>query len=254
MKKALSVLILFSLMGAMNAWSQACTPNNDTVPGIEPDTLSVAYVNSMYEEVIYFHLPGDTVLDFVIGGDTFEVHLCIDSLTIDSVHGLPDGFSFACQVPWCSVLGNGNGCAAIIGTPDESQIGIHPLEVFVTIYVNDCYGFALPPQVDTVSFYYIDIQPATATGEPDKSAFSIITCYPNPAGRTAELLFSQPQGGEVTIRIVGVDGRTVYSESVVARDGLNTKLIDLSELPESAYLVQVSNGIETKGTKLFITR
>jgi hypothetical protein len=112
----------------------------------------------------------------------------------------------------------------------------------------------LPPQVDTVSFYYIDIQPATGTGEPDKSAFSMIRCYPNPAGRTAELLFSQPQGSEVTFRIVGVDGKTVYCETVVAGDGLNTKLIDVSELPESAYLVQVSNGIESGWTKLFISR
>lgn len=254
MKKALSVLILFSLMAGSKAWSQSCIPNNDTVPGIEPDTLSVAYVNSPYEEVIYFHLPGDTVVDFVIGGDTFEVHLCIDSLTIDSVQGLPDGFSFGCHVPWCSVLGNGNGCAAISGTPAESQIGIHPLDVFVTIYVNDCYGFALPPQVDTVSFYYIDIQPATGIDEQDKSAISTISCYPNPANGTAELLFYQLECSEVTIRIAGLDGKVVYHECITARAGYNKVLMAAGDLPESTYIVQVSSGERTAATKLFITK
>lgn len=238
--KNLPVLILMlTVFGQGSAWSQACIPNNDTVAGIEPDTLAVASANLPYEEVIYFHLPGDTVVDFVIGGDTFEVHLCIDSLTIDSVHGLPDGFSFACSVPWCSVLGNGNGCAAISGTADGSQVGIYPLEVFVTIYVNDCYGLSLPPQVDTVSFYYLDVQPATGISE-WSIQHAAVTCYPNPSSGKTEISFQASQKGSMHISILNVDGRVVSERKTQVARGVHTEVINVTSLPPSLYLIWIS--------------
>lgn len=254
MKKAIPLFILFTCFALTKAWSQACIPNNDTVAGIEPDTLAVAYVNSPYDEVIYFHLPGDTMVDFVIGEDTITVHLCIDSLTIDSVHGLPDGFSFGCHVPWCSVLGNGNGCAAISGTPDESQIGIHPLDVFVTVYVNDCYGFSLPPQVDTVSFYYIDVQPATGFDEVLDQLLSVANCFPNPAFTKTQLSFYQRKAGSLRIAILTLEGELVDEKAIEAGAGYYHEPLDISSLPPSMYFIRVSGNDQQAFTKLQVIR
>jgi hypothetical protein len=255
MKKALSIFLLISLLTCTKAWSQACTPNNDTVAGIEPDTLAVAYVNSPYDEVIYFHLPGDTMVDFVIGEDTFAVHLCIDSLTIDSVHGLPGGFSFGCHVPWCSVLGNGNGCAAISGTPEESQIGIHPLDVFITIYVNDCYGFSLPPQVDTVSFYYIDVQPATGLGEVSNQLHSGVSCFPNPAFvRTQLSFYLREAGGLIDVAVLNMEGEVVDETNIVAGAGYHSEELDISSLPPAMYFIRVSGLDQQAFTKLQVIK
>jgi hypothetical protein len=83
-----------------------CVPNNDTVSGIEPDTLAVTYVGVPYNEVIYFRLPEDTIVDFVIGTDTIPLHVCLDSLTIDSIHGLAGWIFFGVQ---CAVVFGARG-------------------------------------------------------------------------------------------------------------------------------------------------
>ena len=248
MKQTLLILLLGYLIPFSNANAQACIPNNDTVAGIEPDTLAVTYVNVPYEEVIYFHLPGDTNVNFVVNGDTILVHLCIDSLTIDSVHGLPDGFSFGCSVPWCSVLGNGNGCTAISGTANESQVGIHPLDVFVTIYTNDCYGFELPPQNDTVSFYYLDVQFATGEESLQSSQlFAMGDCYPNPSSSQVSLPFYLKKSGDVNFSVMDLQGKLIYDKNLHARAGYNVEQIDVSSLPEASYLVRLT----FEGTELF---
>ena len=254
MKKLLLIFIICSIAGLNAVKSQSCIPNNDTVAGIEPDTLAITYVNLPYNEVIYFHLPGDTIVDFIIGEDTFHVHICIDSLTIDSVQGLPDGFSYGCSVPWCSVLGNGNGCAAISGTADESQIGIYPLEVFITIYTNDCYGFALPPMVDTVSFYYLDIQEATGVNSMNDNPRSSVKCFPNPASTKTAISFYSEQSAEVVISVLNLEGRVIYEKNLIASNGYHKELIDVSSLSESLYTVQVRNKNRIQFTKLQIIK
>jgi hypothetical protein len=248
MKQTFLILFLFYLTSFSNANAQACIPNNDTIAGIEPDTLAVTYVNVPYEEVIYFHLPGDTNVNFVVNGDTIPVHLCIDSLTIDSVHGLPDGFSFGCSVPWCSVLGNGNGCAAISGTANESQVGIHPLDVFVTIYTNDCYGFELPPQNDTVSFYYLDVQFATGMESIHPSVpFTIGDCFPNPASSQVSIPYYLERSGEVHISVMDLQGKIIDEKNLHSKAGYNVEQIDVTSLPEASYLVRLT----FEGTDLF---
>ena len=105
-------LLSFSLWHFFMAFAQPCIPNTDTIPGIEPDTLAVAFVGVPYNEAIYYYMPEDT---FVLFG-TSLVHLYIDSLTIDSVHGLPPGFTYACNNSWCSVPG---GAMAVLPFPER---------------------------------------------------------------------------------------------------------------------------------------
>jgi len=254
MKKWLLLSLLIAACFS-NANSQVCIPNNDTITGIEPDTLDVTYVNVPYNQVIYFHLPADTNVNIIIGQDTVPVHVCIDSLTIDSVHGLPDGFSFACNVPWCSVLGNGNGCAAISGTASASQVGIYPLNVFVTVYTNDCFGFSLPPQIDTVTFYYLDIE--FATGQQEISSSNIISfgeCYPNPSSIQTTIPFYLSDENEVETSILSLEGKTIFDKNVQAKRGFNTEPLDVSSFPEGTYFVALKCDGQKIFTKLEVTR
>lgn len=237
-------LSIFSI--CLFANGQACTPNNDTVSGITPDTLAVAYLNIPYEEIIYFRLPPDTNVAFIIGQDTVLVHVCIDSLTIDSVQGLPEGFSYACNMPWCSVHGGGNGCASISGTTQSP--GIYPLNVFVTIYTNDCYGFALPPTVDTVTIYYIDVQePSGMTDFAPENVFSLGKIFPNPVRSEVSVPYYLPVSGEALIFISNLEGITCFQKSFLAKHGYNIGEVDISMFPEGFYLVRV----EYKGSSLF---
>jgi hypothetical protein len=224
---------------------QSCTPNNDTVSGIEPDTLAIAYANVPYEEIIYFRLPPDTIVPII---DTFLALICIDSLTIDSVHGLPDGFTFGCNVPWCSVLGGGNGCASITGTATQGQGGFYPLEVFVTIYTNDCYTFALPPQYDTVTFYYLEVEEGLGMGDASPANdFSLGTSFPNPVSDIANIPYFLQKAGDLNISILNLDGRICFQKNISEKPGYHVQPIDVSGLNEGSYFIR----LEYAGRNLF---
>lgn len=239
-------LIMFFALSASIASAQ-CVANNDTVSGIEPDTLATAFAGVPYNETIYFRLPADTIVPFVIGGDTFPLHLCIDSLTIDSVIGLPDNFSYECNVPWCAVHGGSNGCASISGMPTAADLGIHPLNVFVSIYTNDCYGFSLPPQPDTVSFYYIDVQ--QSLGVPLVSPandFTIGKCFPNPASYMITIPYSSSDDQEMELSVTDLSGRKLMKKQIHAKRGNNIETLDISALNGGMYLVKIRSESEVK--------
>lgn len=219
---------------------QACIPNNDTVSGIEPDTLAPVYVGIPYEETIYFRLPADTVVDLDLGGTViYDVHLCIDSLTIDSVVGLPAGFGYACNVPWCSVKGGDNGCAKISGTATPDQAGTYPLLVFVTVYVNDCYGFPLPGQVDTVTFFFLQVMGAQQADAPVSAGHALGLLFPNPGRDEVVAPVQLTQGAMVELRITDLQGRTVY----LRRDHLSAGGHHLRlrhGLPAGSYVLELT--------------
>jgi len=243
-------LILFSISFFTNG---QCVPNNDTVSGIEPDTLAIAYVNIPYEEIIYFRLPHDTIVAYIIGPDTFLLHVCIDSLTIDSVQGLPEGFSYSCNVPWCSVHGGGNGCASLSGTTQST--GIYPLNVFITIYTDDCYGFSLPPQVDTVTFYSIVVEEPSGSNEFSvKNDFSLGEIFPNPATNEANIPFYLSSSETVLISVLDLQGRFCFEKAFNGKRGYNLEALDVSMLNEGTYFIQVKSDLGNLFSKIQVRK
>ncbi|MCS6917600.1 MAG: T9SS type A sorting domain-containing protein [Chitinophagales bacterium] len=235
------IITLLFAAGFFFANGQACIPNNDTVSGIEPDTLAPAIVQIPYEEVIYFRLPADTVVDLVFGGYViYDVHLCIDSLTIDSVQGLPQGFSYACHVPWCSVKGGDNGCAKISGTATPDQVGIYPLQVFVTIYVNDCYSFSLPATPDTITFFYLQVLPQSGAEPFREIAEGLGLPYPNPSNGRLYVPVVQPTAGMVLFRISDLTGRTLFVQYQELTTPAQVVSLDIN-LPAGTYLLELIN-------------
>ncbi|MCS6990747.1 MAG: T9SS type A sorting domain-containing protein [Chitinophagales bacterium] len=230
--------LLFVLTFA-TAFGQACIPNNDTVSGIEPDTLAPAFVNIPYEETIYFRLPADTVVDLVFGNYViYDVLLCIDSLTIDSVKGLPAGFTYGCHVPWCSVKGGQNGCAKISGTATQNQIGIHPLQVFVTIYVNDCYTFSLPPTPDTITFFFLQVLPQSTTPPVHDVIEGLGTPYPNPAHTYIHIPFTLKSAAPALFRITDLAGRVLMEQKQQPSAQVGEILLHCP-LPAGTYLLEM---------------
>ena len=246
MRLILSFLLL-SLITNTQLFSQPCVPNTDTVSGISPDTLAPVYVNIPYEEVIYFRLPADTIVEIVIGTDTLELVVCVDSLTIDSVVGLPAGFSYGCNVPWCAVHGGENGCAVVTGTANSNQAGIYPLNVFVSVYTNDCSGFSLPQQVDTVAFYFLDIQFAQGIPSLPANDFSIGSCYPNPSVGSVILPLYARQSSDVVISVLSLQGQVIREQTVKATAGTQTVALDISSLASGSYFIRA----EMEGKQMF---
>ena len=71
------------------------------------------YVNTYYEQVAQVNILSDTVIDLGTG----PVAATISYVVIDSVAGMPSGFSYKCNTVDCKIMGGGNGCTLMYGTP-----------------------------------------------------------------------------------------------------------------------------------------
>jgi hypothetical protein len=250
MKSLLTILAIAGLQLA--SYSQACTPNNDTISGIEPDTLAVAVEGESYSETIYFRMPADTLVEFIFYNDTLELVLCIDSLVIDSVAGLPPGFSFACNNATCMVPGGGNGCLLLTGSPQPGQAGIYPFLVFVTVFVDDCISFTFPPQVDTVTTYYLEIAENTSATVIHSESYSLIVS-PNPCTGNCMVEATVTEPGRYQFQVFDVQGNLRHSQEVNLSPGKNILTIPEAEA-STAFILKLTGNESSMKQKFLVVR
>lgn len=148
MKHIFTIFSILAFLFFYNStlYSQACTPDPGfTAEGLSPDTIvnmSPACVPIPYAQTFTIHPPPDTV----VSGFTF----IINYLMIDSVVGMPAGFSYACSPANCTYPGGTIGCAIISGIPTLSQIGVYSLTIYGTIQAyHPMFGTILQPVIYT---------------------------------------------------------------------------------------------------------
>lgn len=131
MHKKLSLVFCLFICVA-NSFAQVCVPDGQyTAPGIYPDSvtgLPDATPGAAYSSTITVILPSDTTVDFPGVG---IVTLTINYMKIDSVVGLPPGFTYACEPSDCQILGNSSGCILISGTTNMSAF--YDITIYVTM-------------------------------------------------------------------------------------------------------------------------
>lgn len=234
--KFLHLLCFIGVMTLFTVSATAqCVPNNDPLSGIEPDTLAPAYVGVPYEQIIYFKLPEDTVVELF----GFEIALLVDSLVIDSYEGLPPSFSLACNTASCTLLGGQNGCAAITGTATAGEVGIHPLQVFVTTYVSDTFGTSIGGFPDTIDFYFMDVQFATGLQPVNGGTWELGTIFPNPANDQVGVSIHAPVAGSVELVLLDVWGREVIRETHSVNKGVASIWMEVGMLAEGFYFMML---------------
>lgn len=121
--------ILFLAGLVFPAVSQVCTLDTITDPGIYPDTLvnlPKCYINASYGTVIQVRVFTDTM--------SAAGNVTVTDIQINSVTGLPAGFTYACNPVNCTFPGGGNGCIYLSGTAGAGQTGIYNLVVNVTLH------------------------------------------------------------------------------------------------------------------------
>lgn len=219
-----------------NESTAQCIPNNDPVSGIEPDTLSVAYVGVPYEQIIYFKLPHDTTVQF----GPVTIALIVDSLIITSYNGLPPSFSLACNTASCTVLGGENGCAAITGTATASEVGIHPLKVYVITYVSDTFGTPVGGFPDSIDFYFMNVQLPSGVEQVATDKLVVGEIYPNPSDDKIGVPVTSPVDDVVELTVMDISGKEMEQSEVAVKKGNNTEWVDISRLPKGFYFMRLS--------------
>lgn len=152
MKKLLLFAAACLLLSSISL-SQCIIDGSLILPGIYPDTiqnLPHATAGQAYGTDIQVRVFEDTV----VSGLT----VIVDDITVNSVTGLPPGFSYTCTPANCAFPGNGNGCMWLSGNPTSGQVGTYPLVVNVTLHGH--IGIIPVSQGSTINGYKIVIDPA----------------------------------------------------------------------------------------------
>ncbi len=253
MKKLLLSLIACLTMSF--AFSQNCTPNGAfTAPGVYPDSatgLAVAVVGIPYSETITAITPVDTCVQ-VLPLPLPCTIVPIDSVVVDSVSGLPNGFTIVSEnetsLPFY-FFGGTSSCMLITGTAAPGDEGIYP------IYVGgDSWGqvAGVPTsQPFVVDYYQIEIVSATGINDFSRNEFQVKQNIPNPFNNSSNIEFYLPELNTVSISIYNVLGKITKTETIQAAKGANRYSLNAADFSNGVYFYSLSYSNQTI-TKRFI--
>ncbi|MDQ3111422.1 MAG: T9SS type A sorting domain-containing protein [Bacteroidota bacterium] len=227
-------------------------PPNNTNYSIIPDTITnlpLAYVAQSYVTDLQFHIKPDTTVNQPVPGTypITEVH-------IDSVVGLPAGFSYlpnpsngTFTTTSATPPGTGYGCVAVTGSPVAGQElggpyndGIYPLIVYVTATVEI---FSTPvPSASTFEGYKVHIMPANNVPVIENNVFAVNFSAPNPSDIRTDFKFTTPNSGNMQFTMYNVLGSVVKKETVASSKGTNHYVLETASLSAGVYLCSFRMG------------
>jgi hypothetical protein len=156
-------------VSTLSVFAQVCTPDPGCLSGICPDSTTNLPVTddnaTTYATTVTVIVPEDTVS----GGLTLEYQW----IKIDSVKGLPPGFSYTCEPSTCVFPGNDASCIRISGNPSSAGPGTYQIKAYVKAklthwLLGTFYGY------DSVTYLRIQIDDAVTCGIPTGLASSSI--------------------------------------------------------------------------------
>ncbi|MBI4947775.1 MAG: T9SS type A sorting domain-containing protein [Bacteroidetes bacterium] len=99
------------------------------------------------------------------------------------------------------------------------------------------------------AFTYSEIRPVYI------GTIDLITIYPNPSvNGSIEYIVASEAGGDVSVKVYDVLGRTVISNTETLEGGVVTRKLSTAALSSGSYLLQVTNGDLEKTQKQFVIK
>ena len=165
------LLTLTLILGYVFSYSQ-CTPDpiyQDSTYNIWPDTiinLPAVSQGISYQSVLNIKTPetlieaaaGDssfTQLDTTIFGTSYSFQLAgwpVDSMSLVSIDGLPNGLSLSCAYSNCILPGNILTCASVDGITTD-PVGVYPVTIWVDVFTHGTLDLGLIQYPLSTSLY-----------------------------------------------------------------------------------------------------
>lgn len=283
-KKLLSIAF-FALTA--QAVSAQCTPSTayaDSSFGVWPDTTenlpcAFADVATGYNAVIDIKTLTDTAVSVEVSGFPLDVIAYIEAFRINSVDGLPSGFTY---IPNQSVWTNGGaspnftpvqGCVSIIANQASIQSilaanpgGIDiPFTVVVdakvaetnnplaNLLINNAWLSDLTatvPSITAISVpgYKIRVRNSAADGCLPLAVAEIIEPvsakgnFPNPFNKSTIIQFNSDASKTVSLTVSNMIGKVVYTSTLQANKGENTFNFSADQLTPGIYFYTIGDG------------
>lgn len=249
----ISILALSSLTAGAQ-----CTINQSVFSGpndyrILPDTIvniPAATVGVGYTTDLQFHVQPDTVTPL----GTFP----ITQVHIDSITGIPAGFTYSTNPANGNFPGGSYGCAGVTGLATAGQEfggpnndGVYPIVIYYTATVS---VFSVPQQFPTSkSGYKLRIQQANSVPSVSNINFAVSQSAPNPADKQADFVFTNPTNGNVQFTLYNILGVNVKSTTISATKGENRFSLNTADLPAGVYLYTFRSGNATVTRRMTVT-
>lgn len=217
----------------------------DTVTNIPSATVGVAYTTDLQ-----FHVQPDTVTPL----GTFP----ITDVQIDSITGIPAGFSYSTNPTNGTFPGGSYGCAGVNGLATAGQElggpnadGVYPIIIYYTATVN---VFSVPQTFPTTKTgYKLRIQAANNVPAVNSINFTVNQNAPNPADGKTDFVFMNPSNGNVQFSLYNILGETVKSNNISAVKGENRYTLNTSDLPAGVYLYTFRSGNATVTRRMTVS-
>ena len=254
MKKTL-LFLSFTLAYVFS--SGQCIPDPQyTAPGIYPDTttgLSDAIVGQAYSQNITIITPTDTVVDIL--GQSVSVD--IDSISLTTVTGLPNGFTYSCDPPSCGFPGGTIKCAELYSTvnPNQSDIGLYNIVFETTSYASNVPFLGTFTQDDIIDYYFINIVDNTTftIDKYDISSFDLRDVFPNPASKNVKIQFISGSTDDIILNVYNLLGEVQESLIIKSVLGINTINLSLSSFKNGLYLYSINNGNQVLTKRMMVS-
>ena len=185
------------------------------------------------------------------------VGVTFDSIVLSQFTGFPPGgYTYTCNPASCSFPVSSNGCVTIQGpAPLVSQAGmIYHLVAVVTAYAHLTLvpTFSIPPQVDTLDYYYIQVDATAGINSINSSKFSVSQNIPNPFSKTSLIEFYSPSNTLVTIKVANMLGSVVMNKSFWAQPGNNKYVLSGKDFEPGIYFYTLSTEKQTVTKRMVV--
>jgi len=222
------------------------------------DTLTAfpnAVEDDIFEAIVGVRIPNDTsfVYDLGSGPQLFE-NVQINSISINSVEGIPMGFTWECvggpNTPNdCSWIGGDYGCIRFYsdGAVMSGLAGVYPLNVLLDVSASyELFGIPVPIDLivdDLLDYYVLVIDENNSSSIHDdmhSKNLSIISTYPNPTIDEFTIEYGNDKREEIELRVYDLLGNLMLEKTHMSYVGYNKVTLDVDKLVAGMYNITLS--------------
>jgi hypothetical protein len=251
-------LILFLFLSSINqSFTQNCVPDpialSGGLAGLYPDAainpvLEIGIVSLPYNDVITVIVPSTMMVDLSsqIGLPLPPVAVNVNYFTFNAPLNLNTGLTTLCAPASCQVLGGGNGCLSITGTPTTEGSN--------QVSISGIYNVSVPASVPVIGGTSIDV--------PYVTSLYTLTVITSGVGIEENVqnkmnIFPNPSKGDFSIE---GDLSKISAANILSLEGKIVQILDCKELASGVktnlksgiYFIQLISQHESSLLKIII--
>lgn len=267
--KKIFLLPLFAMLGGMTLWGQiSCTPDTtlaDTIP-VSPFPYTAenpmagiqdtACVGEPFATVFQINLPTEvTIAGTTVGLNGASI------ASSNAILNLPASMQYNCNPPNCMYTSGEVGCLVIYGEATADEVGVHDLQIAVTLDIGVPVQQFLPNAALAPGNYFLTVKEAggenctvvSDLADVQENGFDL-RVQPNPLSDFAQVRVVTPSADDYQLTLFNALGAPVHQRSLALPAGESYFTLDGSRLPVGMYVFTLQNADKAVSGRILVQR